>query len=164
MITQINPTFLKEKFNILQAELYGHIYSEAYTILMNIYIANIEEETLKNQYYRKVEYTTHNSQLVFMTLKPGEEIGNEIHGVDQFIRIESGSAQSILNNGEETKLLTKNMAIIIPAGTWHNIENKGTDVVKLYTIYSGPSHLKDTLQPTKSDEVEDSWDGKTNLH
>jgi mannose-6-phosphate isomerase-like protein (cupin superfamily) len=131
---------------------------------MNIYIANIEEETIKNPHYRKVEYTTHHSQLVYMTLKPGEEIGNEIHGVDQFIRIEAGKAQSILNNGEKTKELTEDMAIIIPAGTWHNIINNGTQDVKLYTIYSGPNHLKDTLQPTKSDEVEDAWDGKTNLH
>ena len=130
---------------------------------MNIYIADIEKETLKNPNYRKVEYTTHNSQLVFMTVRPGDEIGNEIHGVDQFIRIESGQAQSILNNGEKTKKLTKNMAIIIPAGTWHNIKNNGITDLKLYTIYSGPNHLKDTLQPTKADEVEDKWDGKTNL-
>jgi mannose-6-phosphate isomerase-like protein (cupin superfamily) len=130
---------------------------------MNIYIANIEEETIKNSNYRKVEYTTHNSQLVFMTVRPGDEIGNEIHGVDQFIRVEFGEAQSILNNGEKTKVLTKNMAIIIPAGTWHNIKNNGDKDLKIYTIYSGPNHLKDTIQTTKADEIEDKWDGKTNL-
>jgi len=130
---------------------------------MNIYIANIEKETLKNSNYRKVEYTTHNSQLVFMTVRPGNEIGNEIHGVDQFIRVESGEAQSILNNGEKTKMLTKNMAIIIPAGTWHNIKNNSDKDLKVYTIYSGPNHLKDTTQITKADEIEDKWDGKTNL-
>jgi len=130
---------------------------------MNIYIANIAKETLKNSNYRKVEYTTHNSQLVFMTVRPGNEIGNEIHGVDQFIRVESGEAQSILNNGEKTKMLTKNMAIIIPAGTWHNIKNNSDKDLKVYTIYSGPNHLKDTTQITKADEIEDKWDGKTNL-
>lgn len=130
---------------------------------MNIYIANIEKETLKNSNYRKVEYTTHNSQLVFMTVRPGDEIGNEIHGVDQFIRVESGEAQSILNNGEKTKMLTKNMAIIIPAGTWHNIKNNSDKDLKVYAIYSGPNHLKDTTQITKADEIEDKWDGKTNL-
>jgi mannose-6-phosphate isomerase-like protein (cupin superfamily) len=130
---------------------------------MNIYIANIEKETLKNSNYRKVEYTTHNSQLVFMTIRPGDEIGNEIHGVDQFIRVESGEAQSILNNGEKTKMLTKNMAIIIPAGTWHNIKNNSDKDLKVYTIYSGPNHLKDTTQITKADDTEDKWDGKTNL-
>lgn len=130
---------------------------------MNIYIADIEKETLKNSNYRKVEYTTHNSQLVFMTVRPGDEIGNEIHGVDQFIRVESGEAQSILNNGEKTKMLTKNMAIIIPAGIWHNIKNIGDKDLKVYTIYSGPNHLKDTTQKTKADEIEDKWDGKTDL-
>ena len=130
---------------------------------MNIYIANIEEKTVSNQDYRKVEYTTHHSQLVYMSLKPGVEIGNEIHGVDQFIRVEAGKVQSVLNNGETTQELTEDMAIIIPAGTWHNIINNGTEDAKLYTIYSGPNHLKDTLQPTKADEVEDTWDGKTDL-
>lgn len=130
---------------------------------MNIYIANIEEETISNKNYRKVVYTTHNSQLVYMTVRPGEEIGNEIHGVDQFIRVEAGQAQSILNNGEESKILTKNMAIIIPAGTWHNIKNNSDVDLKIHTIYSGPNHLKDTVQPSKADEVEDTWDGRTNL-
>lgn len=130
---------------------------------MNIYVANIEQEALNNSNYRKVEYTTHHIQLVYMTVKPGEEIGNEIHGVDQFIRIEAGKAHSVLNNGEQEYELTPDMAIIIPAGTWHNIINNGDEDVKLYTIYSGPNHLKDTLQPTKAEEVEDQWDGKTNL-
>ena len=135
-----------------------------YNDTMNIYTANIEEETIGNNYYRLVKYTTHHSQLVYMSLRPGDEIGNEIHGVDQFIRIEAGEAQSILNNSEKTKLLTEDMAIIIPAGTWHNIKNNGSENVKLYTLYSGPNHLKDTRQNTKEDEVEDTWDGKTNLH
>lgn len=97
-----------------------------YNDSMNIYTANIEEETIGNNCYRLVKYTTHHSQLVYMSLRPGDEIGNEIHGVDQFIRIEAGEAQSILNNGEKTKLLTEDMAIIIPAGTWHNIKNNGS--------------------------------------
>jgi mannose-6-phosphate isomerase-like protein (cupin superfamily) len=95
-----------------------------------------------------------------MSLRPGVEIGNEIHGLDQFIRVESGKAKVILNNGESEHEMTDNWAVIIPAGTFHNIINTGDTELKLYTLYSPPDHLKDTLQQTKADEVEDHFDGK----
>ncbi len=131
--------------------------------MKKFYLKNLEQETINNNDYRRVIFTTHHSQLVLMSLKPGEEIGNEIHGLDQFIRIESGKCKAIIENGENEQEMTDDMAIIIPAGTWHNIINTGDTDLKLYTLYSGPDHLKDTIQATKADEFEDAWDGLTDL-
>src|SRR3989338_3991716 len=128
---------------------------------MKGYAANIEEVTIKNTDYRRVLYTARNTQLVVMNLKPGEEIGNEIHTLDQFIRVEQGRAKAILNNGETEYDLQSEWAIIIPAGIYHNIINTGDSDLKLYTLYSPPEHLKDTVQPTKADEKEDHFDGIT---
>jgi mannose-6-phosphate isomerase-like protein (cupin superfamily) len=128
---------------------------------MKHFIGNIEEQTQQNTDYRRVVYTSHYTQLVLMSLKPGVEIGNEVHGLDQFIRVESGKAKVILNNGESEHEMTDDWAVIIPAGTYHNIINTGDTELKLYTLYSPPEHLKDTVQPTKADEVEDHFDGKT---
>jgi mannose-6-phosphate isomerase-like protein (cupin superfamily) len=127
---------------------------------MNGYVKNIEDETIENNDYRRVVYTGKHSQLVLMVLKPGEEIGNEVHEVDQFIRIETGDGKAILNNEQET-IISDGWAILVPAGTWHNITNTGSDDLKLYTVYSPPQHLKDTRQPAKADEVEDEFDGQT---
>ena len=128
---------------------------------MKGFAANIEEVTIKNTDYRRVLYTARNTQLVVMNLKPGEEIGNEIHTLDQFIRVEQGRAKAILNNGETEYDLQSEWAIIIPAGIYHNIINTGDSDLKLYTLYSPPEHLKDTVQPTKADEKEDHFDGIT---
>ena len=128
---------------------------------MKHFIGNIEEQTQQNTDYRRVVYTSHYTQLVLMSLKPGVEIGNEIHGLDQFIRVESGKAKVVLNNGESEHEMTDDWAVIIPAGTFHNIINTGDTELKLYTLYSPPEHLKDTVQTTKADEVEDHFDGKT---
>ncbi len=122
---------------------------------------NLQDETLKNSDYRRVIYTSRYTQLVLMNLKAGEEIGNEVHGLDQFIRVEQGEAKVILNNGETEYELADDWAVIIPAGTYHNVINTGDGELKLYTLYSPPAHLKDTLQPTKADEKEDHFDGKT---
>lgn len=128
---------------------------------MKYYVENIQKLTSENSDYRRVVHTTDYTQLVVMSLPPGVEIGNEIHGLDQFIRVESGTAKAVLNNGEEEYELTDDWAIIVPAGTYHNLTNIGDTELKLYTLYSPPAHLKDTLQPTKADEVEDKFDGKT---
>ena len=128
---------------------------------MKHFIGNIEEQTQQNTDYRRIVYTSHYTQLVLMSLKPGVEIGNEIHGLDQFIRVESGKAKVVLNNGESEHEMTDDWAVIIPAGTYHNIINTGDTELKLYTLYSPPEHLKDTVQTTKADEVEDHFDGKT---
>ena len=128
---------------------------------MKGFAIDIEEETLKNTAYRKVLYTARYTQLVVMSLKPGEEIGNEIHGLDQFIRFEQGTGKVILNNGETEYEVSDNWAVIIPAGTYHNVINTGDGELKLYTLYSPPNHQKDVLQPTKADEREEHFDGLT---
>lgn len=129
---------------------------------MKHYFDNIEKAALKNEDYRRVVFTSHYSQLVFMSLEPGEEIGMEVHGLDQFIRVEKGSGKAILDG--ETHVLEDGSAIIVPAGANHNIVNTSTsEVMKLYTLYSPPNHILDTLQPTKADEREEHFDGRTSL-
>lgn len=128
---------------------------------MKGFAVNLGETTVKNTDYRRVVYTSRYTQLVLMSLKKGEEIENEIHGLDQFIRVEQGSAKVILNNGEKEYDLLEDWAVIIPAGNYHQVINTGAGDLKLYTLYSPPDHLKDTLQATKADEVEDHFDGKT---
>lgn len=127
---------------------------------MKGYITNIEKDTLENTDYRRVLYTGKNSQLVLMNLQPGEEIGNELHELDQFIRLEQGSAKVILNNEDEHEV-EADFAIVIPAGTWHNVINTGDTELKLYTVYSPPEHKDGVVQPTKADEKEEHFDGVT---
>ncbi len=115
------------------------------------YTDNIEDRTLENSNFRKVLYTGKYMQLVVMSLKPGEEIGQEVHDtVDQFFRIEEGEAKVIMN-GEET-VLNDDMVAIVPAGTEHNIINISEDEeLKLYTIYTPPNHPEDTVHTTKEE-------------
>jgi len=126
---------------------------------MKGYIVNLEQETLENSLYRKVLFTSHYSQLVLMCLRPGEEIGEETHGLDQFIRIEQGSGKVVLDGEEDT--IEGDYAIVIPASTRHNIINTSESVnLKLYTVYSPPNHLDGTIHKTKADEKEEHFDGK----
>ncbi|MBU2616947.1 MAG: cupin domain-containing protein [Nanoarchaeota archaeon] len=120
---------------------------------MKPFKANIEKEVLKNNYFRKVLFTGKHEQLVAMCLKPKEEIGNEIHKkVDQFFRIEQGEAKFVLFNGKKTYTAKTDDAVIIPAGTFHNIiNNSKTKKLKLYTIYSPPNHKPKTIHKTKAD-------------
>lgn len=124
------------------------------------YIVNIEEETLTNTDYRRVLYTGENSQLVVMSIEPGDEIGEEVHELDQFIRIEKGQAKVVLNQTDE-HMLEDDFAVIIPAGTAHNVINTGEEVLKLYSIYTPPEHKDGTVHPTKADEKEEHFDGVT---
>jgi mannose-6-phosphate isomerase-like protein (cupin superfamily) len=125
---------------------------------MTGYIINIEEKTLQNEYFREVLYTAQHCQLVVMTLQPKEEIGMEVHEiVDQFIRVETGEGKAILN-GEEHNL-TDGSAVIIPAGTEHNIINTSSEKkLKLYTIYSPAHHRDKTVHKTKQDALADTQD------
>ncbi len=118
---------------------------------MNGYFANIEEETLKNENFRKVLYTGKHSQLVVMSLLPGEDIGLEVHDkVDQFFRFEVGEGKAILN-GEEIYFKSEDV-LIVPAGTKHNLINTSqTDKLKLYTIYSPANHPDGTIHVTKAE-------------
>jgi mannose-6-phosphate isomerase-like protein (cupin superfamily) len=111
---------------------------------------NIEKDTLENINYRKVINTSNNIQLVLMSLKPNEEIGKEVHNnIDQFFRIEQGTAKVIVNNQEI--ILKDGSALVVPKGTIHNIINIGNNDLKLYTIYSPPNHPKNTIQTNKQD-------------
>lgn len=115
------------------------------------YLINIEEKSLENDYFREVLFTAPHSQLVVMSLQPGEEIGLETHDDrDQFIRIEAGTGKAILN-GEENEL-ADGSAVVIPAGTEHNIINTSkVDALKLYTIYSPPEHPDGTIHKNKAE-------------
>jgi len=126
---------------------------------MKGYILNIEKETLENENYRKVLYTAKNSQLVLMTIQPGDEIGEEVHELDQFIRIEAGKATVILDGVEHA--LEEDWAVVIPAGMNHNVINTGHEPLRLYSIYSPAEHKDGTIHATKADEVEEHFDGIT---
>lgn len=125
------------------------------------YVVHIEKETLDNTDYRRVLYTAKHSQLVVMNLQPGEEIGEEAHDhLDQFIRVEEGRARVVLNKTEE-HILEDDFAVIIPAGTCHNVINIGDTPLKLYSIYSPPEHKDGTIHHTKADDTEEHFDGVT---
>ena len=126
---------------------------------MKGYILNIEEETLKNNDFRRVLYTTQHSQLVLMCIPGGMDIGEEIHHLDQFIRLEAGSATVILD--DVTHTVEKDFAIVIPAGTKHNVMNTGTVDLKIYTIYTPPEHKDGIIEHTKADVIEEHFDGRT---
>jgi mannose-6-phosphate isomerase-like protein (cupin superfamily) len=124
------------------------------------YVANIETVTLKNSDYRRVIYTAEYCQLVVMCLQPAEEIGEETHNLDQFIRFEQGTADVVLNK-TDVHPVRADFAVIIPAGTCHNIINTGSEDLKLYTLYAPPEHKDGIVERTKADESEKHFDGVT---
>ncbi len=129
---------------------------------MKGYITNLEKVTQENADFRRVLYTAKHTQLVLMHLHPGEEIGMEVHTLDQFIRIEKGTAKAILDGMEH--VLEDGSAVVIPAGTNHNIINMSqTEPVKLYTLYSPPEHQDGVVRHTKAEAEasEEHFDGKT---
>jgi mannose-6-phosphate isomerase-like protein (cupin superfamily) len=119
---------------------------------MTGFFGPIEKQTLKNKNFRKVLFTGKHCQLVVMCLQPGEEIGNEVHeNVDQFFRIEEGKAKFILNNSEE-HLVRDADAVVIPAGTYHNVINPSKKKkLKMYTVYSPPNHPDGTIHKNKAE-------------
>ena len=120
---------------------------------MKGYVENIEKKTLANSFFRQVLFTGKNAQLVVMSLKPGEEIGMEVHNnVDQFFRFEKGTGKVIID-GEESNV-SDGTAVIVPAGSWHNIINSSlAEELKLYTIYSPPNHPDKTIHKTKDEAM-----------
>lgn len=112
------------------------------------YVTNIERATLDNEDYRRVLFTAGHTQLVLMSLRPGEEIGQERHeDVDQFIRVEGGTGRVIMNG--DAHPVEDGTAVVIPAGATHNLVNTGASPLQLYTLYSPPEHAPGTVHRTK---------------
>ena len=128
---------------------------------MKGYVQDIESLATRNVEFRRVLYTAKNSQLVLMALKPKEEIGAEVHKLDQFFRVEEGSGEAVLN-GVRTAIRA-GFAVVVPAGMTHNIINTGSVPLKLYTIYSPPNHRDGVVHHTRADAEADHehFDGKT---
>ncbi len=130
-------------------------------MFMKGYVTNIEKLSLENDNFRKVLYTDKNSQLVLMSLIAGEEIGEEVHDVDQFLRVEKGMGTAILSDISHD--IADGSVIIVPAGTKHNVINTGNGEMKLYTLYMPPHHRDGVVHKTKAEGDADTehFDGKT---
>jgi len=128
---------------------------------MKGFVQDIEALTVANDDFRRVLYTARNSQLVLMTLKPTEEIGAEVHQLDQFFRVDSGTGVAVLDGVRTT--IRDGFAVVVPAGALHNIINTGTVPLKLYTIYSPPNHRDGVVHRTRADADADTehFDGVT---
>lgn len=125
---------------------------------------DIEKLTTSNGDFRRVLYTGHHLQLVVMTLQPGDEIGSEVHeDRDQFFRIEDGEGVVVIDGKENP--VEDGSAVIVPAGARHNVINRGSAPLKLYTIYAPPEHKDKVVQATKADadrrHPHEEWDGAT---
>jgi mannose-6-phosphate isomerase-like protein (cupin superfamily) len=128
---------------------------------MKGYVQDIEAIATGNEDFRRVLYTARNCQLVVMALKPREEIGAEVHKLDQFFRVEAGRGDAVLD-GVRTAIHA-GYAVVVPAGARHNIINTGTEPLKLYTIYAPPNHRDGVVHHTRADADADTehFDGKT---
>ena len=119
------------------------------------WVGDIEQETEDNGNFRTVLFTGEHTQLTVMRLGPGEDIGREVHDVDQFLRLEEGTGRVELGSSEdevdETHTVEDDWAVVIPAGTWHNVINTGDGELKLYSLYSPPEHPDGTVHATKAD-------------
>lgn len=127
---------------------------------MKGFVQDIEGVAIRNTAFRQVLYTAKNCQLVVMALKPKEEIGAEVHHLDQFFRVEEGTGEAVLDGVRSA--IKPGFAVLVPAGTNHNIVNTGTVPMKLYTIYSPPNHRDGIVHRTRADAEADTehFDGK----
>lgn len=128
------------------------------------YCADIEEATVANNDFRRVLYTGEHLQLVLMSLAPGEEIGEETHeDRDQFFRFEEGEGVVVIDGKDNA--VTEDMAVIVPAGSKHNVKNTTDEPLQFYTLYGPPDHKDKTVHKDKAqaerDHDNDEWDGKT---
>lgn len=128
---------------------------------MKGFVQDIEHLTVKNEDFRRVLYTAKHCQLVIMALQPEEEIGAEVHQLDQFFRVEEGTGEAVLD-GVRTAIRA-GFALVVPAGAKHNIINTGSVPMKLYTVYAPPNHRDGVSHHTRADaEADDEhFDGKT---
>ena len=125
------------------------------------FVKNIDDMAKANGDFRRVLYTAKHSQLVLKALKPSEEIGEEVHKLDQFFRVEEGTGVAVLD-GTRTAIKA-GFAVLVPAGARHNIINTGGTALKLHTIYSPPNHRDGVVHRTRADAEADTekFDGKT---
>jgi mannose-6-phosphate isomerase-like protein (cupin superfamily) len=128
---------------------------------MKGYLQDIETQATSNNDFRRVLYTAKNCQLVLMSLKPQEDIGAEVHTLDQFFRVEQGRGEAVLD-GVRTAI-EAGFAVVVPAGARHNIINTGKEPLKLYTIYAPPNHRDGVVHATKADAEADTehFEGRT---
>ncbi len=128
---------------------------------MRGFVQDIEDLTVKNEAFRQVLYTAKHCQLVVMALKPSEEIGAEVHTLDQFFRVEEGNGEVVLDGVRSA--VSDGFAIIVPAGMNHNVINTGSVPLKLYTLYAPPNHRDGVVHHTRDDAEADNedFDGKT---
>ena len=131
---------------------------------MKGYCDDIEKQTTDNGDFRRVLYTGKNLQLVLMTLQPGDEIGSEVHeDRDQFFRFEEGEGVVVIDGKENA--VADGTGVIVPAGARHNVINRGSAPLKLYTLYGPPEHKDGVVQSTKADadarHHDEEWDGGT---
>lgn len=128
---------------------------------MKGFVKNIETLAIKNDEFRRVLYTARNCQLVLMSIPPGGEIGEELHELDQFLRVEEGTGDAVLD-GVRTAIHA-GFAVLVPSGTKHNIINTGSVALKLYTLYAPPNHRDGVTHHTRADAEADNehFDGRT---
>jgi mannose-6-phosphate isomerase-like protein (cupin superfamily) len=128
---------------------------------MKGFVQDIESLAVKSDDFRRVLYTAKNCQLVLMSLKAGEEIGAEVHTLDQFFRVEEGTGEAVLDGARTA--IRAGFAVVVPAGANHNIINTGGVPLKLYTIYAPPNHRDGVVHHTREEAEADNehFDGKT---
>ncbi len=128
---------------------------------MKGFAQDIESLAVKNNEFRRVLYTAKYCQLVVMSLQAGEEIGAEVHTLDQFFRVEEGSGEAVLDDNRTE--IRAGFAVVVPAGANHNIINTGSVPMKLYTIYAPPHHRDGVVHHTRDEAEADNehFDGKT---
>jgi len=113
---------------------------------------NVQQLALANNNFRRVLFTNKHSQVVLMSILPGEDIGREVHeGVDQLLFFVKGGGQAVV--GQETHGIEPGDMFAVPAGTEHNFTNTGADALKLFTVYSPPEHPDGVVNPTKADAL-----------
>ena len=120
-----------------------------------VYVIDIEAETKNNTNFRTTLWTGEHTQLTVMSIPVGGEIGLEVHHVDQFLRVEAGAAKLMTGPSQDSQPdeaeLQPDTAVLIPAGTWHNIKNIGDSELKVYSLYSPPEHAPGTIHKTKAE-------------
>ena len=128
---------------------------------MKGFVQDIEDLAVRNEAFRRVLYTAPHCQLVVMALKPGEEIGAEVHTLDQFFRVEAGTGEAVLDGVRSA--IKAGFAVVVPAGANHNIINTGDVPLQLYTLYAPPNHRDGVIHHTRAEAEADTehFDGTT---